>query len=80
MPRLPLTQEIAQADAKAKEMERNPKINPSGKGRYYGAVNVLSGEQKVKPHPDPSHAARLRGAAARNRARSWDTIVQEPKK
>jgi hypothetical protein len=76
----PLNQQIKDVAAKDKsDVTSNPKINPAGKlkvkqsatekitlgnGGYYRNVDV-----KTYPAPDPSHAARRRGQAARN---SWD--------
>ena len=63
------------ADGKAKRAELSPQTNPSGKASYEGKVGIFGTTYK-EPKPDPSHAARLRGAEARKKA---SVPVQKPK-
>ena len=68
---------LDKAKKAARKASLDPSKNPAGKNPYVGSVRVYNDEVIVRPAPDPSHAARLRGAAERKARGSQSSATRK---
>ena len=67
--------DFAQTRAQERDVTKDPKINPAGKGKFYSSFAPQTGKSEINTYAKPDPAARARGAgAARKRAarNSWE--------